>query len=408
VDEIVRSFESTSIPVIALSQALHESTFADEAYRLIEEDIEKHPANPTLHLTLAELYRRGGKIVEAINTFQSAIEDDAVNVPLFLRYADVIQVMDFNSFSIENYIMIDPADYDGDYMTWEAVEAYQAVLETEPDNRDALYRQLLLLMDVETGGERFWNGFRRLVQLDKTGDQIRDLVDTLYNVENMTPAFEFLKIAAAHEPERYDILVNLAAAYLVAEQGDKAKSELQKARRLTDDPAVLADIDRLMLAAEDPDFEARLGEITDIVSAGNPLETENVEFLEDITEKVPSFAEAFVFLAKAYIAWDESSTAIEVLLDGHKSNPGDPEIAALLGRLLWEAEEQELAFSYLTKGIEKNPNYVPLLALTGRYLFEDRQEDAAKAYLSHATMIAPNDPTLIETRAFIARMIADE
>jgi tetratricopeptide (TPR) repeat protein len=406
--EIIRLFDKSPIPAILLAQSLHESGHVDEAHDLIKENIANYPDSPIARLTQAELYRRSGKIVESINAFQEAIEDDVVNAPLFMRYADIIQVMDYNSLSVENYIMIDPLDYDSDRMTWEAAESYQAVLELEPDNRDALYRQLLLLLDVGAGGERFWNGFKRLGQLDKTGDQIRGLVDALYTVENMTPAFEILKITHSLEPERYDILINLAAAYLVDEQGDNAKIELQKARRLTDDPVVLADIDRLMLAAEDPDFEARIGEITDIVSAGNPLETDDVEFLEAVTEKVPSFAEAYIFLAKTYAAWDERSTAIEVLLDGHKANLGDPNIAALLGQLLWEAGEHELAFSYLMKGIEKSPNYVPLLAIAGRYLFEDGQEDMAKAYLTHATMISPNDPTLLETRAIIARMIANE
>jgi len=406
--EVVSAFEESPIPTLLLAPALHEASFVNEAYKMIEEGVEQQAENPLAFLTLAELYRRGGRIPEAVNAFQNAIEDDVVSTPLFLRYADLIQVMDYNTFPVDNYIMIDPADYDADHMTWEAVESYQAVLETEPDNRDALYRSLLLLLDVEPGGERFWNGFKRLIQLDKTGEQTRDIVDALYNVDNMTPAFEFLKIASAREPERSDILINLAAAYLVNEQGDAAKAELQKARRLTDDPLILADIDRLMLMAEDPNFESRMGEITDIVSAGNTLETEDVEFLEAVTEKVPSFAEAYVFLAKAYIAWDEPSTAIEVLLDGHKSNPSDPEIAALLGQLLWEADEHELAFSYLKKGIDKNSNYVPLLALAGRYLFDDDQEELAKSYLAHASMISPNDPTLIETRAYIARKIADE
>lgn len=408
VPTLVAAFEDYSIPAVLLAQALHESGHIDEAYDLIEESIETLQEEPAIRLTGAELYRRGGKIIEAVNTFQNAIEDDVVSASLFSRYADLIQVMDYSNLSIENYIMIDPTEYDSDYMTWEAIESYQAVLEIEADNRDVLARQILLLLDVESGGERFWNGFKRLVQLDKTGEQVRDVVDALYNVNNISPAFEILKIAASREPQRHDILFNLAAAYLVDEQGDKARVELQNARRLTDDPAVLADIDRLMLAAQDPEFESRLGEITDIVSAGNPLEADDVEFLEDITEKVPSFTEAYVFLAKAYIAWDEPSTAIEVLLDGHKNNPDDPEITTLLSQLLWDADEQELAFSYLAKGIEKNPNYVPLLSLIGRYLFEDGQEDAAKAYLAHATMISPNDPSLVETRAYIARMIADE
>jgi Flp pilus assembly protein TadD len=271
-----------------------------------------------------------------------------------------------------------------------------------------LSRQLLQLLEVdEFDADRFWDGFKRVVALDISGEQVRSVVDALYNIDDMTLALYTLKTASQREPNRSDLHLNLAAAYLIDEDGDKAKVELKMARRLTSDPLIHADIDRLMLVAEDPDFEARIGEITDIVSAGNQLDTDDVEFLEGILEKAPSFAEGYLLLARSYGAWDELSSAIEVLLDGHEHLPDDPEIATLLARLLWDSGEQELAFSYLNQGVAKNPSYVPLLALTGRYLFEDGQQDAAKAYLARAELITPNDPVLIAARAHIAKLLSD-
>ena len=135
------------------------------------------------------------------------------------------------------------------------------------------------------------------------------------------------------------------------------------------------------------------------------VDVEDVEYLERVLERVPSFAEVYVLVAKAYLIWGESSTALETLLDGHKNAPDDPEIIALLSETLWESGEEDLALSYLNKGINNNPTNVPLLALAGQYLFDDGQEEAAKAYLLRAEMISPRDPTLIRVRQYIGRIL---
>ena len=51
-------------------------------------------------------------------------------------------------------------------------------------------------------------------------------------------SIEILKDAASAQPERYDILLNLAVAYLADEDGDAAITYLQQARKLTGDESV--------------------------------------------------------------------------------------------------------------------------------------------------------------------------
>jgi tetratricopeptide (TPR) repeat protein len=148
-----------------------------------------------------------------------------------------------------------------------------------------------------------------------------------------------------------------------------------------------------------------LGEIADVINAGNNIETGDVEFLEGIIERVPTYAEIYLLLARAYIGWDETSSAMETLLDGHKHVPDDPDILALLSEVVWDSGETDVAFSYLNKGISQNPQHVPLLALAGQYLFEDGQEEAAKSYLLKAEAISPNDPVLGRVRRHIARSL---
>jgi tetratricopeptide (TPR) repeat protein len=405
VDDVLTAFPDSLFPAIYLGGALYETGHVQDAYTLMEAAIQEHEDDAALYLALGELYRAGGRPGDALSLYQEAVQSDVVTPDIYLRYADLVLAMDFNNFVIEDYVLIDPDEVTDERMIYEAIEAYQAVLDQNPDHVEALQRQLLQFLELGESDQRFWTGFEHMVALDETGERVRVLLDVFYNLDDVTPAFKILKDTASAYPNRYDLAMNIAVAYLADEQGDAAITHLERARKLTDDAFVHADIDRLMLAAEDPDFEMRLGELTDIISAGNALSADDVEFLEDALEKAPSFAEGYVLLGNAYRAWDELGTAVETLLDGHQQLPDDPDIALLLAQTLWESGEQASAFGYLNKSLEKNPAHVPLLAMTGRYLYEDDQEEAAKAYLARAELIAPNHPVLNDVRVFIARTL---
>ncbi len=405
IEDLRTAYSHSPLPGAVLGKALFDAQQIERAYDLLENSIEQHDNDPTLRLTMAELYRRGGRILEAVQTFQDAIEDQVVNAQLYTRYADLLTVLDFNSISLNDLVLVKGGQNAASPLLWEAVAAYRAALALEPSNLSALSAQLVQMIELGADDERLWDDFEQLVNLDKTGEAVRSVVDMLANYDDISPAIEILEGAVASEPGRTDLHLSLAIAYLADEDGDAAAQELQRGQNLTDNPEILADIQRLLLIAEDPEFEFRLGEINDVISAGNNIGVEDVEFLEEALEKAPEFDELYLLIARAYLGWKENSSAIETLLDGHEHLPENPEILALLARLLWESGEQELAFNYLNKGIAANPNYVPLLARMGQYLFEDDQEEASKAYLARAEMISPRDPVLARVRVNIARML---
>jgi tetratricopeptide (TPR) repeat protein len=163
-----------------------------------------------------------------------------------------------------------------------------------------------------------------------------------------------------------------------------------------------------MLSVDDPEFEARFGEIRDRIGAGHALSAADVEYLEDELEKAPNFAACYTLLASAYLAWDENDDALEVLLDGQKRFPENPDVLALLGRVLWDSGEKELALDYLNKGLKTNPNHVPLLITTGRYLFDDGHDEEARLFLTRAEALDPRHPMLIAVREHIARSLSSE
>lgn len=408
-DAIIERFPHTPYPAMAISGGLYNRGEAQRAQDMMEDCIAAHTQNARAYTLLALLYRRSGQYQEVLETYQAAVEADAVDATLYQRYAEFLTlVQGYNG----DFVLIEQNDYpEDDRTTWEAVEALEEALALAPDRVDLLRLQLVLLvgvMEEPEEEERLWAGFERLVGLDEIGDAVRAVVDAFFNLEEFDPGIAILENAIESSPTRPDLHVNLAVAYLLADEGVLAAEQLQAAEDLTDDDDILADIDRLMLQADDPEFEAHLGEIITMVDAKANLSRSDMEFLENAIEDAPSLAEAYVLLARAYLNKDQADKALDVLLDGHNENEDDPDIVHLMAQLLWENEEYELAFKYLNIGVAANPNHVPLLVLTGQYLFEDDQLENARAYFGRAEAIAPRHPALVEARATIAELMRRE
>lgn len=407
VPDVVQAFEDTSFPAIFIGTALYGIGNTDQAYDLLEAETERNPTNTAVWLALIDLYRRGGRGLEALDAFQEAIEVGAANVAMYRSYAMLLGLLEADERVIDEFVLIDPNDFDSSPLTWEAIAAYEAALELEPENVEVLQGLCNLLIDAGAEDE-LWPTFERLVQADDVGEAVRVVIDNLYNVEDIEVAVDLLLAAVDAQPQRVDLLVNLGVAYLMAEDEEQAAVVLERARDMVDDDEALADIQRLLLSVNDPDFESSLGEITALVDGGTRLTSADIDFLEAALDSAPMFPELYVLLGKAYAAREDYDSALEILLDGNASLPEDPDIIEQLGRVLWESDEQQLAFDYLNKGIEANPYHVPLLTLTGRYLFEADQRDDARAYLARAEAISPRHPAVVAARNAIAQILNQE
>lgn len=420
VPQVVDAFDY-AFPAVSLAVPLHELGYQAEAYDLLENNAANYPDHALTWLTLAQLYLRGGELPAAMDTFQRAIEADTVSEALYVSYADLLLLLAAQNITygvgarqhtiagrsfVEGFILIDPEATEGDWLRWEAVEAYRAALETSPEDVDLLYQLLILLIDLDEAS--IWDEFARLVELDHEGDRVRHMVEAFYGLEDIAPAVEIIRGAVSTYSERVDLRLSLTALYLMDDQSDLAQVELEEAAAMTSDPQLQAEIDRLMLAVDDPGFEARFGEISDLVSAGSTLTAADVEFLEKALDNAPNFSSLYTLLASAYLKWGENDDALETLLDGQRRFPEQPDILTLLGRVLWEAGEKELALDYLNKGLKSNPNHVPLLATTGRYLFDNGQDEDARLFLTRAEALDPRHPALADVRAHIARTLSSE
>lgn len=409
VETLIEQLQRPHQAAVVLGRALYGAGEATRGIALIEAALGDDVQDADAWLTLASLYRASGRLAEAVDTFQRAIEVDAVSASLYTAYASVLPIIAGQGWEVSSYILIEPDQIRGDRLLWEAVAAYEEALTLAPTaTAPILSRLALLLIELEADPQRLWTVLERLIEADHEGDAVRAVVDEMYVLDDAAPAIQALRRALGQMPHRLDLLMNLAAVYVVTDEGDEAIPLLKRALEMTDDPAHVADIERLLLAAEDPEFEVMIGEIIDRIEANNNLDDDEFEFLEDATERAPSYVEGHLLLARAYLLTGHEGTALEVLLNAEQHNPADPDICTLLGRLLWESGQHDLAFTYLNRAVEASPTHIPLLSLTGQYLFEDEQYDEAKAYLARAEAIAPRHPALIEARAYIAELINQE
>jgi tetratricopeptide (TPR) repeat protein len=401
-----------------LAVAVYKAGYKAQAYDFLETSGLDESQNVHSWLALAEIYWLDNEIGDALNTFQRAIEAEAISTTLFLRYADLLALLDAGNILlnigaqrtsvtgrtfIEKLVLIEPERSKSTPLLDEAVASYRRALDLDANHIQALSGLLIQLIDIRAAIQ--WPDFAHLVSLDTEGDYTRGVIEVMYALEDLTPAIDILAEAVESQPNRVDLRLNLASLYLLDEQGELASEELSKARGMTQNKRFLAEIDHLTLSADDPDFDAHLGELTELIDAGNELSAEDIEFLEEAVDNAPLFPTPYILLASGYLKWGETSDALDVLLDGQKQLPDNGDIAALLAKVLWQSGETQLAFDCLNQSLAKNPNHVALLALTGRFLFEDGQEEEAKTYLSKAEGLEPRNPILREARVFIANQL---
>ncbi len=398
---IARFAPHTIYPSILVGRGVFNAGHPQQAYDILEAETKEHPQNVHLWLIKADLYRRAGKLSQLINAYQDAILLKAVNADLYQQYAGILELLDENP--TDTYALIDPNYDEDDGLALEAIEAYEKALELNPDNLTCLQNQILLLMESYADDDsRLYRVFKRLLEKDTTGEYIRAVVDAAYSLDDPEALLDILEVHAEKHPKRADLPVSLAVLAMQLEDYNRVADYLQVAEDLTDDEVILADIDRLMMTVNNPQFEERLGGIYAVVSGGNRLSAQDVRFLEETIEKAPLIPEAYLYLAQAYMVWGEKEHAFNTIKEGYAELPKNAEIAELLARYEWLYGDKVEAQNILTAGLSANPTYVPLMARMGQFLFERDEKDAARGWMTRAEALSPRDPILKEVRRFIA------
>src|SRR5690606_10967840 len=134
----------------------------------------------------------------------------------------------------------------------------------------------------------FWPVFETLVTGDSSGAYVRTVVDSCAVLDDVSGGMDIVADAVEREPEHVDWRVRYAVLLLLDGLSDAAADELEAAEEMTDDSVVIADIERLLLQANGPEFETHLGDITAVLGANRPLGRRDVQFLENAIDQAPT------------------------------------------------------------------------------------------------------------------------
>ncbi|MEL6310025.1 MAG: hypothetical protein AAFQ52_17925, partial [Chloroflexota bacterium] len=178
--EKVRETIDSLITMPILAGGVFNMGFAQRAYRLLETEVEAHPESTTAHLKLAGIYAAGGLLEDAVLQYQDAINIGSVSADLYRAYGNVLLMAEQENQLPTSFALIQPANYSADYPAWEAVAAYDKAIELNQEDYRALYSGLLQLAEIAEDESVFWDRFIQLVELDDSGEYIRDVTDGLY------------------------------------------------------------------------------------------------------------------------------------------------------------------------------------------------------------------------------------
>lgn len=402
---IADSFTDSMWAQLIIGRAQFNSGLVQEGLQRIITLTRHQPQFADAWVTLALMYSRSSRVRDAISVLQMAIKQGITSQAIYAGYAQFCVAVDRQSLKINDFVLINPSEYPLRPTAWEAVESYGLAAEEDENRAQYLFNQVALLVTLDDY-DVLWKVFAALVNADATGESVRNAIDELYALDDITPATKTLADATKQHPERVDLKLNLAAAYIANEEGARAGAVLNAVNHDSLLTEQAQEFDRLRLIAQNPDFEATLGEIIDKIAAQTALSEDEVDFLEEAVQSAPYYSEPYLLLARAYLLWEDDGAALEVLLDAEKLID-DPDIIELLAEQLRASGQNDLALQYVERGLRKNMLHVPLLSLAGQLLAEHEAYEDAREYLMRAEVISPNSPALQKAREYIAQLMQE-
>ena len=392
----------------ALAAGLSASGYADRAIQLLEQYPLTDAADASIWVTLIDIHLGAGQIAEAIDTNQRALENGLEHPALYWRYAQMLMMSETNDWFVEDVLLIDPDEIDEqEQIAFEIIHALKRLFALAPRNLSAL--QLALTYMIEVDDDELWEYFARLVQNDRAGLYVSDIIERLIDIEDLDPAYEILQDQINKGPTEPYSYVYLAQLAIVDENSDLAKTSIASCRQSLAQPDhdLELELQRLELSARLPDFEQRFAEIKVMLDAKRNAADKDVEFLEEALEIAPLVIDLYITLSGCYRSWNDIETAFEVLADAEQKAGEHPRIVRGMTEILWHKNQHDQAVERLNSALQNFPNDIYLLAQMANYLIEHKQLDDARQYIERAESIAPSHGEVWKLRQLIARKLAN-
>jgi tetratricopeptide (TPR) repeat protein len=393
-------YPTTPAPEL-IASALYHQGYTEEAIDLLETVAELTRKPAAFTIMWSRYLLRLGQLSDALAVCQRAIEDGHKDAALYSQYAAQMNyALRAKAYPIR-LVFSEGSPTKDRAVVNEVLAGYQMAIQLEPNH--PLAHEGLANTLLEQNSDGFWDAFAGLARADRSGLRTREVLENARSLDELEPAIAILEQALDLYPDQPDHLVNLAMAFLYNEEHAQAVPLLEQARSLAPNSGIAADIQVHLLAANDPDFEFRYGEIVEAVASERPVDDETLSYLEAVLVDAPNFVDACLLLADAYLVVSEHDSALEVLLDALEHNPHDPAISDKVAEILMDGGELQLALSYVVASRQQHGDDVALIAREGllNYLLGNHQE--ARRLLSLAERINPRHPALSNAIRTIGR-----
>lgn len=406
VEEAIADSDEAAPGIALAAQGLSRMGEVDRALAMLEGLVESR-SDAYLWYTMIGINLDAGRAAAAIDTCQRALEMAVDHPALYWQYAELLIVSEAKDWAVEDVLLIDPDDIDeSEQIAYEIIGALKIVISALPDDLKALQLALMYMIDVDDPD--LWQYFEQMVNRDEDAAYLGEIIERLADSEPLTPAYQILQ-SAIDQPARNPFLyAHLAQLALVDGKLDVAKQTLQACRAALDsiDEELELELQRLQLSADQPDFEQSFAEIKVLLNAKRTIRESDVEMLEAAIEAAPGMVDLYVTLARCYMSWKDSESAIEVLNEARERAGSHARIVLGLAQIQWTGMLREQAIATLNSGIAEFPNDVALLAQIASYLIENDQLDDARQFVERAESIAPSHGALQQLRRFIAERIS--
>ncbi len=356
--------------------------------------------------SMIEIHHAAGRIGEAIDTCQRALEEGLDHPALYWEYAQLLMSAEASEWPVEELLLIDPDQYDEEaQIPAEIAGALKQHLSRATDNLGAL--QLALAYMIDMADEEVWRYFEQLVAKDQDGDYTGDIIERLLDLDDHERAYDILGRAGDANVFAHVFLAQLAIA---DEDMNLARDTIAACRRrfVEIDDELDIELQRLELGARLPAFEESFAEIKLLLSGGRQVSEGQVELLEAALEIAPKMVDLYIVLARCYVSWKDDESAVEVLEDAERKAGAHPQIDVRLAQILWARKERDAAMSMLNKGLAAFPSDVNLLAQMANFLIANDQLEDARQYILRAETIAPSHRAIWQVRRLVAQKMAEK
>ena len=286
--------------------------------------IQAVPNDPEPHYQLSVAYLALGASVDAVNELKKAASVDPHHIPTQLKLAELMVT------SNQRDVLED------------ARNSAQAVLETMPDNPDALATRALANLRLG-GGQGAEQDLEKALQIAPTYLRSSVLLTRLkLSQKDSAGAERVLREAVEKDPKAIDPVIALGELYRGLRRYAEAESQFQRALQL--DPnngAAILELAAVQVAAGKKDFAEQTYKKAAAVPGANKtihaqylLSQGNMDAaiteLKEMTRKDAEEREARSLLVSIYVATKRLPEATKILSDALAKNPKD--IDALYGR----------------------------------------------------------------------------